>query len=595
MNSFIKLACLNIINTPDSEIVKVAGILRRLKNWLKSKTDSSFRETVDQLNSENEVIKQILIEIDKSSSEVQSAIKDMDLSSYREALEKLKEQSKLLLIKVNQNIKEVDNAQQIKKQYSAEEIKNPEVAQQIKTVLPDNFDVPFGLIKDKFLKDFEYYKDLSPDSIFISENSIQALILKLNEKNIKLDPNLNQLAKNFKEAIVNGKLIEVALKVPGKTHKNVEAGMTHLVVSTAPFSLPGTNISIVVEVFLTDSSTGISRRKIISVSRIQKVTVLSKTALRLYELSKFSKELPLSYTQLTEKQLADVLSQGYKKAFGKEPKLETLAFGWAQSILESGRPVKLPNNNIGNIKATSNWIDKHDYFVKSTKEINRQSGKEYLEVGTKWRAYDTPIDGAAAYWSLLYNKFPEAFKLIEANEPESAAISLGKSTYYTANIEKYSAAVKSLYKEFMQTIAPELKGHVTIKNVSNHSNDNEIDNFVSKLVASPLTDKVKKSLLKKAVNQNTVLISLFEQNLSDQILFAKKACYLINKYLGANTKILADKNVQIEVFANANPISLTKSSQAICDCLHQVFQEQFNKKLTIISAPNVSSNKSEIL
>ena len=75
-----------------------------------------------------------------------------------------------------------------------------------------------------------------------------------------------------------------------------------------------------------------------------------------------------------------LLQNGYKKAFGKEPSIETLGIGWAQGSLESGRPTRLPCNNVGNIKATSDWLKSgKKYFVIDTKEIDK-NGKEYTSV-----------------------------------------------------------------------------------------------------------------------------------------------------------------------------------------------------------------------
>src|SRR5690606_13378172 len=68
-----------------------------------------------------------------------------------------------------------------------------------------------------------------------------------------------------------------------------------------------------------------------------------------------SSERPREVHSFTETEFARALAKGYQKAFGKEPNLEVLGAGWAQAALESGRPIKLPNFNIGNIKATDKW------------------------------------------------------------------------------------------------------------------------------------------------------------------------------------------------------------------------------------------------
>lgn len=250
---------------------------------------------------------------------------------------------------------------------------------------------------------------------------------------------------------------------------------------------------------------------------------------QLQKLALTGNRVPYQKNQLSEVEFAEALKEGYKEAFGGYPNMETLAGAWAQATLESGRPIRLPNNNIGNIKATKGWIQSgNPYFVKDTREFT-QEGEEYVEKETKWRAYPTPEAGAVGYWNLIGKNYRRAMDWMSAGDPESAAAVLGVKGYYTASPQKYAGAVGRLYKYFMKNIAPKISDleskptpppgeKPTLKEwVSQYSpeekkailegkkpiperleeelSSDEIDRFLERLKAArrPLTNLVKKS------------------------------------------------------------------------------------------------------
>lgn len=89
MIEMIKIASNQLDRTPDYQVVKVAGILRRLKNVFKSYFDPEFKDQVEKLEIESakqeEDLKDLVEQIDK----VQIAIKDKELDEYREELDRL--------------------------------------------------------------------------------------------------------------------------------------------------------------------------------------------------------------------------------------------------------------------------------------------------------------------------------------------------------------------------------------------------------------------------------------------------------------------------------------------------------------------------
>ena len=192
------------------------------------------------------------------------------------------------------------------------------------------------------------------------------------------------------------------------------------------------------------------------------------------DIIKHADQIPHTVTELSQVELANVLRKGYQMAFGQDPTAEVLAGGWAQAIFEVGRPIRLPNNNIGNIRAEKGWIKSgRPYFVKDTREYT-ESGANYASKGAEWKAFSSPEEGAKFYWEFITKKFGRSMKWMAAGDPVSATIVMGIpkreaklkdgevkywDAYYTAPIggeNGYSTRVGSIYDEFMKKIRPKM-------------------------------------------------------------------------------------------------------------------------------------------
>lgn len=299
-------------------------------------------------------------------------------------------------------------------------------------------------------------------------------------------------------------------------------------------------------------------------------------------------ERSYAVTKLDDIDFARVLAAGYKRVFGTEPSLETLGAAWAQGILESGRPAKLPNNNIGNIKATKDWLNSNKpYFVKDTKEIDKNR-REYTEHGTKWRAYDTPEEGAAGYWQLIGNKFKDAFQWMASGNAVNAAVSLGQKGYYTADIRKYSGAVGSLFNDFMRKVAPrlpEIKSNPqppptqslsSVPGGQTPDNDN-VQGLINALVATeigPVEKIVRRGLLEQVLPTSHVLVSISTPTapFDVRMKFAKTASKILEDIIDAETFIHSDgKKIELTCSAVGSQYSVSSAVKALCDCVAEGF------------------------
>lgn len=591
MNDLIKLANYQLQRTPDNEVVKVAGLLRRIKNWIKSKFDEEFKDKARKLDEESSQYSSILNLLESQVDKVQNAIKDRELEEYREELSKLKSLLKETLIKVD------DSLSDLKMYYTKEDVAKPQFSDIFKKYLPENYDIELNKILNIPLLSTSYYSNFTINDIYFTENAWSAAKQKIIEAleregiindNIISSIESKEFINKVKESILNGTLIVAKAKKPTESHSNIEEGQTSISVTSENFFIPKTDILINLRVEITDTSTGISRRKKLTISRTNTVTILNKRASFYSKILKIAEPLPYKVNKLSEEEFVNVMRKGYKLAFNEDPDLPVLAFGWAQAVLESGRPINLPQNNVGNIKATKEWINSgKPYFVKSTEEYTKD-GKKFIHENAAWRAFATPEEGAASYWKLISKKFPDAFKLMKQGNPEEAARSLGESGYYTANIDKYSGAVKSLYKEFMKKYN---KINKLPDSLIENSDKTEqlLDNFMKKLVASPVTNLVKQALYKKENNKNHLLIKVCGEDELFNTEYARQLSFLIQSVLNGTTQIYKDANkleIETNIYTNSDA---RKAVMELSEVLSNKLDSKYNKKIYTIVADNLSS------
>ena len=294
-------------------------------------------------------------------------------------------------------------------------------------------------------------------------------------------------------------------------------------------------------------------------------------------------QVPFKQTILSEIEFAKILAKGYKIVYGTDPSLELLGGAWAQAILESGRnPVRLPNNNVGNLKATPDWKKTGNYFTKDTVEFN-SAGKLYQMPEAEWRAYDTPEEGAAGYWRVIGSKrYSSALKWMAAGDAKSAAIVFGIAGYYTANINEYSNSVDSIYKEFLTKIAPELglkSNPIAIlgaepasKNWKSEYSDSEKEmalNIESKSSTDDMAKQVNELIMELVANiklpESNVLVHIKTGSVVEKLEFARVTASMMRKFLNVNSDICRNKNtVEIQCSGIGTENKLAGAIEELC-------------------------------
>lgn len=103
MNNIIKLANIQLSKSPD-DVIKIAGLLRFLKNKIRSMFDSEMAQDAAKLVTTTANIKPFLSQTYKSIAKIESAIDDLDIDSYKANVEELK----INIAQLNDKIKDLD-------------------------------------------------------------------------------------------------------------------------------------------------------------------------------------------------------------------------------------------------------------------------------------------------------------------------------------------------------------------------------------------------------------------------------------------------------------------------------------------------------
>lgn len=523
----IRKIALEVLALPPEQVVRTAGVLRKFKNWLKGKFNKDFQQQVQLFKDDNQNLRDVLDSLEKAVDMTASALEDGAIPEYQAGLATVKD----LTLKFWQGVKK---SNQHSATYNVVEMQEPEFISKVQKTLPA--ELTLGPQKTP-LTQIKHYSNLSIDDIFISDvvsTNFLRLVAELLTRHKYSEAQIGevlskstQLIENVKRGILNGTIVNLAPKSPSAKIKNIAWGTLDMSLVTGSVeipTLPGTYLQgKVVAVDLTATS----QRKL-SVRKISYLTLSSSEAPKVnkqpiqepmsdnYEeyysqmgpsqdygdlranrkqrLTKLAEMVPRQSTTLSDLAFAEALRKGYTKVFGKEPSKEVLAFGWAQGVLESGRPVKLPNNNIGNIKVSSSWIKENKpFFIRDAHEFDKE-GKSYIQKQAKWKSFATPEEGAVEYWKLLANRYGDALTWAEAGNHSSAVVSLGAKGYFTAPIKNYAKGVSGLYQEFMTKIAPQISQEAPKPHaIPNVEPKPEVDQLISTLFASemPLTRLVQ--------------------------------------------------------------------------------------------------------
>ena len=143
-------------------------------------------------------------------------------------------------------------------------------------------------------------------------------------------------------------------------------------------------------------------------------------------------------TPLTGSQAADALQSAWQGAMGRAPSQHTLSILVGQWAHETGRGSAMLNYNFGGIKGTS------PSGASTVYATHEGSGTSAVQIRDRFRAYDSPEQGASDYLSLLQRRYPDALHAAERGDPVGFVQALKARGYFTGDETAYAKSVAGL-------------------------------------------------------------------------------------------------------------------------------------------------------
>ncbi|HET9956460.1 MAG TPA: glucosaminidase domain-containing protein [Polyangiaceae bacterium] len=143
-------------------------------------------------------------------------------------------------------------------------------------------------------------------------------------------------------------------------------------------------------------------------------------------------------TKLDTAQASQALRQAWVRVTGEEPSEDTVRVLTAQWAHETGHGASMFNFNFGGIKGTG------PSGLSVAQRTREGYGKNEISIVDRFRAYQTPEEGATDYVRLLSSRFPEATDAAKRGDPVAFVHGLKSRGYFTGDPAAYTRSIVSL-------------------------------------------------------------------------------------------------------------------------------------------------------
>jgi ERCC4-type nuclease len=179
MNEFsssLRKNAMFLLKISENEIIQTAGIVQKVKNFFSKLVNPEHRKKVLELENDTATAQEVIEKLNQALNGLQEAIASGNLEEYKIQAKIVQELSLALLRElkiVNQEAQEVKKI--LKTTYTLEEMEKDEFLSNFKSSLPEGYDLELNTILRQPLKNFSWFKDLSPSDIGINVGENAAL------------------------------------------------------------------------------------------------------------------------------------------------------------------------------------------------------------------------------------------------------------------------------------------------------------------------------------------------------------------------------------------------------------------------------------
>jgi hypothetical protein len=287
----------------DIDLVKVAGVVQKVKNWWKAKFSPEFAEKQEQLEIANSEMKGPMSELLGQLNDFNKSLKNQDVNNVARLTTSLPIALTKAVVALNDLNEKVQDANKsiptgnidekairtVQRGYRQDQ----GMIDQLTAALPEEFkEIPIGQVIDKPITDFKWYATYDPSQIvynkggpdFVIKKAIKETLtrrFKFSEQKIEdiLNYGFDTFMSNLLSAILSqGKLTEINFANVSDRVTHRRANEMQIEVDAGPVELPTENGNITIHIaglHLTDKGTAIPRVKQLSLRRVTYLSVLS--------------------------------------------------------------------------------------------------------------------------------------------------------------------------------------------------------------------------------------------------------------------------------------------------------------------------------
>ncbi len=167
--------------------------------------------------------------------------------------------------------------------------------------------------------------------------------------------------------------------------------------------------------------------------------------------------LPDVVTPLTARDVLWAFRVAFEEVTGLTPSRDSLALLTAQSALETGRWKSIHCFNLGNVKASEDYVGYYTCFRCNEVIGGKTVWFEPPHPQTRFRAFASLESGATDHLRFLSGRarYSSAWKALLLGDYEAYVHALKLAGYFTANEASYQAAVSSLFREYSRLLDDE--------------------------------------------------------------------------------------------------------------------------------------------
>lgn len=625
----IRTATLELQTLDDTEVVKIAGVLQRIKNWWQAFKSPEYRQQVQQLKQESTSIKSLIDSLSNNITDLQKAISSNDVQLYGDSLNKVRYLAGQLASDVSVYQQKAEEAHQAvpdklveRLEESDREIrhvtkdkhKDPDVRKQLAKQLPPGYDLQLGrqrtpVSSSKWMRQFSLedvqFSQETPRRIIKDLSRAVARYMDIDEEEavLMVAHNRKQLEDNIIETFLkSGQINNVDFSRVSDQITHRPSNQMKYFTSVWNIPIPGTDIMFDIPNFvLVDIHSSLVSSKKLSVYYADHIRISSPVnksyASRVEGFEKLA-------AQNVHQWARDILTQAFKQTMGRDPTVAELQLAQAVSWHESnyGRGWKADKNPDGRATSSNNWGAVQSGMPKGSAcpvnsfmytDTHPTTAGVNVPYQVCFKTYPTPVDGAADVVKLLFKSKSRGPGITEAARTGSVndfSTIMYDTKYYEGwgkTREERIAGHANRMRKTVQTISTALNEKPQFNDMetgtkvpaSTEQKDimNEYDELIPLLLAAnaPVTKLVKQAMERKTLPITTVLIRLNgEASFASMVKLARITTMALREEFGAISSIYENgENVEIESDIAGSENNVVLASDALIEGLAKAFKD----------------------